>query len=467
MQHHTQPQAIANTLSLIPVPLVLPLNKSGTLTTRRRVLPADPTIHISSDHLHSVQTIHDLKLRVQKMHGIDAAAQEIFVNRRFLGDKESISEATTSAATSAATSEATFEAKAFLIVILHIDRPLPFAAASFSRASSPTSLLKPSSNTCDGTTMNVCLNLLNGRRLPVRVRHTDTGWHLKHAIAYHHGIPIQAQSLIYTGAFLNDCAMLRHYHVQEATTIHLVVREPVPRAVSVQVHCRGGRQITLTAPANADAAALACSVFADELSERLAEMPLAASQSAPQYASHFAQELAELEQGVVGNLAGASTGDSAGASTGELAGASTGESAGASTGESAGKPELSSHAHPTCLHGNCARRASWALARHWAIEIPESDCTKNKTTAKAEPVELVIGIPLCKYLQVPFASSRRLHAVMRRFPSNPPKASHKSDDTEREIQRYPTAAPQILRVRDMLITIVRRVACCKCCFLRI
>lgn len=443
MQHHTQPQAIANTLSLIPVPLVLPLNKSGTLTTRRRVLPADPTIHISSDHLHSAQTIHDLKLRVQKMHGIDAAAQEIFVNRRFLGDKESISEATTSAATSAATSEATSEAKAFLIVILHIDRPLPFAAGSFSRASSPTSLLKPSSNTCDGTTMNVCLNLLNGRRLPVRVRHTDTGWHLKHAIAYHHGIPIQAQSLIYTGAFLNDCAMLRHYHVQEATTIHLVVREPVPRAVSVQVHCRGGRQITLTAPANADAAALACSVFADELSERLAEMPFAASQSAPQYASHFAQELAEPEQGVVGNLAR--------------------ESAGAS----AGKPELSSHAHLTRLHGNCARRASWALARHWAIEIPESDCTKNKTTAKAEPVELVIGIPLCKYLQVPFASSRRLHAVMRRFPSNPPKASHKSDDTEREIQRYPTAAPQILRVRDMLITIVRRVACCNCCFLRI
>jgi hypothetical protein len=288
MSHHTllenllpDNDASSRRVTLLPVPTIVDVTKksndSKRGTSKRRVYPADPPIHMT---VTQTQTVGELKQQVQKLHAIDADAQHYFVGKRFVHnceiaanalavDAQSSKSATSKCATSkSATSTPATSKPVLLVVALNpyrrinkenneaVNKEALRAEALRAEALRAEAVNKDSvkeeavkeeavekiikkkkDKEEQGRTkrhlLTVWLSLLEGGRLSVRVWNTDAVWHLKQAVAREHGIPVAAQCLLYVGCNLHDCAALQHCNVQHDTAIHLVVRTHVAPAIRV------------------------------------------------------------------------------------------------------------------------------------------------------------------------------------------------------------------------------------------
>ncbi len=298
MSHHTllenllpDNDASSRRVTLLPVPTIVDVtkksNESKRGTSKRRVYPADPPIHMT---VTQTQTVGELKQQVQKLHAIDADAQHYFVGKRFVHNCEiaanalavdpqrsksatsksatSKSATSTPATSTPATSKPATSKPVLLVVALNpyrrinkenneavnkeaVNKEALRAEALKEEAVNKDSvkeeavkeeaaekiIKKKEDKEEQGRTkrhlLTVWLSLLEGGRLSVRVWNTDAVWHLKQAVAREHGIPVAAQCLLYVGCNLHDCAALQHCNVQHDTAIHLVVRTHVAPAIRV------------------------------------------------------------------------------------------------------------------------------------------------------------------------------------------------------------------------------------------
>ena len=88
----------------------------------------------------------------------------------------------------------------------------------------PKHELQPDQRVNPSANMQIFVRNLKGKTLVLRVRHSDLIKTVKHMIYLRDGVPQQEQRLIFSGKQLENNRTLADYNIQQANTLHLVMR---------------------------------------------------------------------------------------------------------------------------------------------------------------------------------------------------------------------------------------------------